>query len=189
MRMFRVVLLVILAALTGCNIQPSENDMPSTEFSTFVDDYFNALFEWAPAWGTSAGFHEYDARFEDYSAAARARRIDTLLQFQARLTDLRGKPMPSADAIDSEFLDSQIRAELMDLESPLGSLRNPMSYVGLPGSSIDGLMKRNFAPAADRLRSVISRLRGIPALMNALRENVQNPPRELTERCWPSLRR
>ena len=32
-----------------------------------------------------------------------------------------------------------------------------MGYAGLPGGAIDGLMKRDFAPAADRLRSVIAR--------------------------------
>ena len=35
-----------------------------------------------------------------------------------------------------------------------------MGYAGLPGDAVDGLMKRDFAPAADRLRSVIARLSG-----------------------------
>ena len=35
------------------------------------------------------------------------------------------------------------------------------------GNAIDLLMKRNFAPPAERLRSVVSRLKGVPALMEA----------------------
>lgn len=40
------------------------------------------------------------------------------------------------------------RAKLLDLETGQSWKRNPMSYVYLPGNGIDGLMKRNFAPAA-----------------------------------------
>ena len=43
------------------------------------------------------------------------------------------------------------------------------------------LMSRNFAPAADRLRSVISLERGIPRVMEEARQNVSNPPRVYTE--------
>ena len=42
-------------------------------------------------------------------------------------------------------------------------------------------MKRDFAPAADRLRSVIARLKATPAMFAALRANVDNPPREFTD--------
>jgi hypothetical protein len=56
-----------------------------------------------------------------------------------------------------------------------------MNYIALPGGSIDGLMKRDFAPAKDRLRSVISRLRGVPAVLAAMRANTENPPREFTD--------
>ena len=41
--------------------------------------------------------------------------------------------------------------------------RNPMLYTGLPGGAVDVVIKRDFAPA-DRLRAVISREKGIPAV-------------------------
>src|SRR5581483_11842024 len=47
--------------------------------------------------------------------------------------------------------------------------------------AIDGLIKRDFAPAADRLRSVIARLKATPAMFAALRANVEEPPREFTD--------
>ena len=89
--------------------------------------------------------------------------------------------MSADEAIDAEILEARINAELLDLET-LGTWRtNPMTYVGLPGGSIDGLLKRNFAPPAERLRSVIARLKGVPPLLEAMRENVQNPPHEFTD--------
>jgi hypothetical protein len=56
-----------------------------------------------------------------------------------------------------------------------------MNYVGLPGGAIDGLMKRNFAPPSERLRSVVARLKSVPALMDSMKANVQNPPHEFTD--------
>src|SRR5262249_5213802 len=41
-----------------------------------------------------------------------------------------------------------------------------------------GLMKRNFAPPAERLRSVVARLRAVPALYDAARANIEDPAPE-----------
>jgi hypothetical protein len=48
-----------------------EPDVPSADFSAFADRYFSALYAFAPAQGTAAGFHECDAKLEDLSAGAR----------------------------------------------------------------------------------------------------------------------
>jgi uncharacterized protein (DUF885 family) len=55
-----------------------------------------------------------------------------------------------------------------------------MGYARLPGEAVDGLMKRAFAPAPERLRSVIARLRAVPALYAAARANLENPAPEHT---------
>jgi uncharacterized protein (DUF885 family) len=56
-----------------------------------------------------------------------------------------------------------------------------MGYIATPPGAVDGLMKRDFAPAATRLRAVVARLKATPALFAALRANVDNPPREFTD--------
>ncbi len=151
---------------------------------SFVEDYFNALFEWSPSLATSIGFHEYDSKLEDFSSAAIGRRVEKLKQLQADLAHARAGKLAAGEDIDAEILDGQIRAELLDLETLQTWRRNPMNYVGLPGGAIDGLMKRNFAPPAERLRSVVARLKGIPALMDAMRQNIQNPPHEFTDLAY-----
>ncbi|MGH6689896.1 MAG: hypothetical protein ACREF4_04350 [Gammaproteobacteria bacterium] len=47
--------------------------------------------------------------------------------------------------------------------------------------TVDGLMKRNFAPGPEWLRSVVAPAPRRPALMAAMRENISNPPREFTD--------
>src|SRR5436309_20518 len=178
--MLRLRPLVLLIVLTGCQPQPQKQPEGSA-MPSFVDDYFKALFEWSPSTATATGFHEYDSKLEDFSAAAVSGRINKLKQLQADLARARGGQISADERIDAEILDSQIHAELLDLETLQTWRHNPMSYVGLPGGAVDGLMKRNFAPPAERLRSVIARLKGVPALMDAMKTNIQNPPHEFTD--------
>src|SRR4030095_5594277 len=120
-------------------------------------------------------------KFEDFSAVAHVKRIQKLKELQARLNAMPQASMSSDEQIDAEILQGQINGELLELETLQTWRKNPMNYVGLPGGSIDSLIKRNFAPPPERLRSVTARLKAIPAMLDAMRANVQNPPHEFTD--------
>lgn len=183
-RKFRITGIVVGITLICMAIHQTpliQAEDPPGVFARFVDDYFDAYFAQKPSEGTAAGLHQYDDRLEDYSAEMMQKRIATVKALQVRLEKIRSTQLPQEDARDAEMLAGQMQAELLDLEV-LGNWRkNPMNYLGTPPSAIDGLIKRNFAPAADRLRSVIARLKATPALFAALKTNVQNPPREFTD--------
>ena len=85
------------------------------------------------------------------------------------------------DGIDLEALESRIRADLLEWEALGFQMQNPMTYAGLPGTTIDLLFKRDFAPAATRLKSVTARLQKIPTLYAAGKANVKTPPKEWTD--------
>ena len=176
-QLLRFAIVFLLICLTGCL---KSDGSRSEAMAQFIDDYFQAFFEWNPSSATSVGFHQYDDKIEDYSAAAFQKRIDTLKQLQTRLATLPSQRTPD-DAIDIEILDGQIRAELLNLEILQTWRHNPMNYVSLPGAAVDNLMKRNFAPPADRLRSIVSRLKGVPAMIAAMKRNIDNPPHEFTD--------
>ena len=150
-------------------------------FSRFVDDYFDAQFRAQPSSGTEAGLHQYDAKLEDLSRAAVLARIAELKQLQARLDAIDRKQLSFDDGIDAQALAGDIRSNLQSLEALRNWERNPMLYVRVPGNAVDGLMKRNFAPARERLRSVVARLEAAPAVYAAARANVQDPPKEFTD--------
>jgi uncharacterized protein (DUF885 family) len=172
-------LLLAFVVQTGAH-QAEAADTPSP-FSVFVDDYFDAYFDRKPSEGTAAGFHKYDDKLEDGSAAATKKRIETVKTLLSRLEKLRAGKLTEDEAIDAEVLDGQMRAELLDLEIVRSWRKNPMNYISTPPGAIDGLMKRDFAPAATRLRSVISRLKATPAMFEALQTNMEYPPKEFTE--------
>jgi len=162
---------------------PVKKDAPSgtdPAFAKFVDDYFDSRYSAGPLEGSAAGFHQYDTKMPDRSRAAIEKRIADLKGQLQRLTAFDRAKLPFDDAIDAQALEGDIRAELLDLETLRNWERNPMGYAGTAGRAVNDLMKRDFAPKADRLRSVIARLKGVPAICAAGKANLKNPPAEFT---------
>src|ERR1044071_7737568 len=103
------VVIFILAALGAACQRPKEKaaapEAPSAPFAAFVDEYFIALFDWSPTSGTAQGFHQYDTKLDDLSAAAYAKRIETLKTELSRLQSLRSGGLSGNDSIDAEVLE------------------------------------------------------------------------------------
>jgi uncharacterized protein (DUF885 family) len=150
-------------------------------FSQVADAYFDSSFAFAPSAGTAVGFHQYDTLFEDRSAAAVTRRLGTLRAQLAQLDSVRAGKLSSDDSIDAAIIDGSIRSEVQDLDVLASWRKNPISYVGSPGNAVDLLMKRDFAPPAERLRALTARLRQMPAMFAAMKANMDNPPPEFTD--------
>ena len=174
-----MVLPIALALATL--FSPIPDDDADRAFTGFVDSYFAARFAYRPSEGTAQGFHEYDGKIENLSAASILIHTRRLQQELLKLGELDRSQLSFDNRIDSAVIASQIRGELLDLVTLVTWKKNPMEYVGIPGGAIDGLMKRDFAPKTNRLRSIILRLKGIPALHEAMKVNVQNPPKEFTD--------
>jgi uncharacterized protein (DUF885 family) len=178
------VLVLALSAVLGCAHERGlTRDEAHARFDQLSNDYFSEAFAFEPTAGTAAGFHQYDAQLEDYSAtrvAAHVRVLHGLLDRTLALWTER-VALPFDDQIDLEALDSRVHADLLEWETMGFKLQNPMTYSGLPGTSLDVLLKRDFAPPAERLKSVIARLQRIPSLYAAGKANLKTPPKEWTD--------
>src|SRR5260370_39096282 len=108
-------------------------------------------------------------------------RIAELKDQQRQLAEIRRGNLPFDDSIDAQLIDGQIRSAVLGLETLRTWETNPMGYVSLPGRAIDGLIKRRFAPAPERLQSVIARLGQVPSIYAAAKANVKDPPKEFTD--------
>src|SRR5471032_1305127 len=179
----RVALIATLAgaALLALGCTDASKGGGPTAFAAFADTYFDSVYAFAPSAGTAAGFHQYDSKIVEAQLAAEQRRIATLKLQLAKLDTLRGGKLSLDDSIDAALVDGAIRSELQDLEVIRSWQTNPMGYAGLAGGAVDLLMKRNFAPPVDRLKAVTARLRGIPAVLAAMKANISNPPKEFTD--------
>jgi uncharacterized protein (DUF885 family) len=188
-RFLSPVFLVALACTRATPSPPSPTPGPaapaasaaSGAFAKFVDEFFDARFEYLPTQATEDGFHQYDTKLEDRSRARIEARIAELKSFLSRLKAFDRSQLTSDDAIDADAIEGNIRSFLLDQETLRNWQRNPMGYAGLPGGSADGLIKRDFAPAADRLRSLIAREIRMPAIYEAGKANLDNPPKEFTD--------
>ena len=177
-RLLPGLIALICGGLLAAATSPAAAAEP-TQFEKFVDRYFAARFAMYPSEATGAGLHDRDDQLEDLSRERYARRIEEL---RAQLAEVEVIPRGNFDEeIDARALVAQVRAELLDLDSLRGWEINPMTYAGLPGGAIDGLIKRDFAPPAERLRLLIARSQKIPAVFAAARANLGNPPKEFTD--------
>jgi uncharacterized protein (DUF885 family) len=150
-------------------------------FNKLVDDYFDFYFQFHPTAGAQAGLHQYDGKLEDLSRSSVDAEVAGLLKFQNLFRSLANDGLSQESAGDLEVLNSAIQARLLELQSIQMWRKDPDLYISDPIYGIFLLMTRNFAPPADRLRSVISLESGIPKVLEAARQNVTNPPRIYTE--------
>jgi len=150
-------------------------------FDKLVDDYFDFYFQFHPTAGTQAGLHQYDEKLEDFSRSAVDAEIAGAIKFQKLFNSIAGGELSQESACDLEILTASIQGRLQELQTIQMWRKDPSVYIDDPSSAIFLLMSRKFAPAVDRLRSVISLERGIPRVMEEARQNVSNPPRVYTE--------
>ena len=84
-------------------------------------------------------------------------------------------------AADLEIVASNIRSQLLTLETIRPWERNADNYSGICANGAFTLMERKFASPDERLRSLIAREKQMPELLNNARLNLKNPPRVFTE--------
>ncbi len=156
-------------------------DTPARSFDTLVDEYFDFYFQVHPSEATAAGFHQHDNELADYSAAGRQRELRGMKEFLGKFEQVDRAQLPPGTAADCVWLISSIHSGLLELQDIQMWRKDPDSYTSGVANSIFLLMKRNFAPPEERLRSVIARERQIPQAFEAARQNLQNPPRIYTE--------
>jgi Bacterial protein of unknown function (DUF885) len=183
-RLFAATTLLALACVRATPSAPPPAPAPAkptASLSKFVDDYFEARFDYLPSQGTDAGLHQYDGKLEDRSRARIEARIVEIRTFLARLQKFDRSNLSFDEAIDADALEGEIWGFLLDQETLRTWEHNPMGYAGLPGFAADSLIKRDFAPAAERLRSLVAREKLMPAVYTAGKANLVNPPREFTD--------
>ncbi|HXX29932.1 MAG TPA: DUF885 domain-containing protein [Myxococcaceae bacterium] len=173
-------LLLAAACATTRGMSP---EAAHAAFTKLVDDAFSEEFAFNPVNATNAGIHSYDGQLEPWTDVRIRAHVVALEGLLDRTTALwtERTALGTDDLIDLEALDGHLRVELLDWNLLHFTARNPMTYAGRAGNAIDPLLKRDFAPARERLKSVISRLEKVPALYTAGKGNVTSPPREWTE--------
>ncbi|MGE0043833.1 MAG: DUF885 domain-containing protein [Vicinamibacterales bacterium] len=144
-------------------------------FPHFVDDYLAYLYEVNPTSATMDGVHVHDDLLEDYRKTAIDGMLGALAGFERRLDGIPGDQLPKVERIERGIVADHIRARRFELEEVRSWERNPHVYADLIASSLAAQAIFDYAPEADRARRVLSKLRQVPRLVNAARENIKEP--------------
>jgi uncharacterized protein (DUF885 family) len=142
----------------------------------FVDHYLAFLHESQPTDATLDGVHAYDDLLEDFSRAAIETHARTLGGFSRRLDQIAPDSLTATERIEHPIVAANIRARLYELEEVRGWERNPLIYGHTLASTLVGQTLFDYAPATERARRVLSKLRQLPRFVQSARENVKDPP-------------
>jgi uncharacterized protein (DUF885 family) len=180
MKAIRIMtLLTMLSALVlplgSCSRGPSADE----RFVGLANRYLEKARELDPEWATSLGDHRFDNRLTDRSLAGYRRRADLQRAYLDSLDALDPQKLSQTNRIDYRILRNQLEGGLFAYEEIREHEWNPLVYN--LGGAIYGLLARDFAPLRERLANLKERLEGIPGVLAAARNNLQDPPRIHTE--------
>src|SRR6185436_18943060 len=148
----------------------------SEPFPHFVDDYLAYLQEVLPSHASSDGVHLHDDLLEDLSRSAVDAHVRTLSGFGRRLHQIDPETLPANEKIEHPIVGSNIEARMFEYEEVRTWERNPQLYADLIGTSLAGQALFAYAPEAERARRIVSKLRQVPRLVQAARDNIKEAP-------------
>ena len=148
----------------------------SEPLSHFVDDLLGYLHETHPTYATLDGVHTHDDLLEDLSRPALEDETRALSGYLRRLSDIDVDPLPVTERLEHKMLAANLRGRMFELEDVRTWERNPQFYADILASSVAGQALFTYAPAPERARRVLSKLRQAPRLVQAARDNIKEPP-------------
>jgi uncharacterized protein (DUF885 family) len=142
----------------------------------FVDDLLGYLHETHPTHATLDGVHAHDDLLEDVSRHGIDSEAHALSGYLRRLDEINREALTSVERLEHRMLTAHLQARMFELEAIRTWERNPQFYSDLLASSLAGQTLFTHAPAAERARRVLSKLRQTPRLIQAARDNIKDPP-------------
>ena len=149
---------------------------PSEPFPHFVDDYLAYLYEVLPSQASLDGVHLHDDLLEDLSRSAIDAHVRALSGFGRRLHQIDPAQLPPVEQIERRIVASNIEARMFELEAVRTWERKPHIYADVLAVSLASQALFAYAPEAERALRVVSKLRQVPRLVQAARDNIKEAP-------------
>src|ERR1700733_5778650 len=92
--------LILMAVLSG--VLPGA--VEPRNWDGLVDRFFDEYFHFNPSAATSAGFHQYDSRLEDYSAAAVQGYVAALHRFKGEVSAFPAAGFSAEQSADRDLV-------------------------------------------------------------------------------------
>jgi len=160
---------------------PSHEADESAAVRALGKEYLDLVVEISPERATELGFHQRDTELDDRSAAGFARALER----EQALLDSIGRRFPSEPRDQRARTDLAMLKGALEVDIRLKRERRPLEtqpdLYASPLNAIFLMTARDYAPASERAKNVLSRLEKIPAMIEAAKTNLKRPPRVWTE--------
>jgi uncharacterized protein (DUF885 family) len=186
LRSFEAALFIALACSSACKKKNDQaaspptaeaphavvsgNDVADGAFAAAADEFYLAWLKSAPTQAAGMGYHDYDGKLPDVSAAAIAADVAALKRSLATFEGFAGK-LSAPREFEREVLTAHIRGELFQLDDLRAPMRNPMFYMW--AIELSEYITRDYAPLADRARGLIGIAKGTGAYLDDAATNLQ----------------
>ena len=180
------VLMLGFGATISCSDRPAQPPPPGAgsgdaAFTELARQILDDHHRRHPSAATDLGLHQYDAELEDASEAAIHAESQALQQFRPKLAAIDAATLTTGRQLDREQLQRALDAAVLALDRIRQWAKDPDSYSGAITNSAYVIMKRNYAPASERLTALIAREKKMPGVLLEARKNLGSPPRIYTE--------
>lgn len=165
-----IPILIALGAVVSAGVV--EAAPADSAFETMALEFVNDLPEFSPIDATLIGDHRRDGQLDRVDDAGRRDRLERYEAYLTRLESIDRQALSRANQVDAELLRNELRSRIWRLRTLEEWRWNPLVYVQASGSSIYGLLARDFAPLDERLENAASRLEQLPRFLEQAREAI-----------------
>ncbi len=150
--------------------------MSDKEFKKFQEELFNTIIERNPHFATHVGIHDYDHLLPDGSMDKHLEDIELIEEARDKLESFDPEEL-SQENVFARKVGLHVLDMMLFNEKNIGMWKKNPSVPSLIGGSIFPLLKREFAPFEERLKSIIGRIEGIPEFVEASKSSLVEPIR------------
>ena len=141
-----------------------------------VNDLLAYLHESHPTYATLDGVHTHDDLLEDQSRQAIEGQVHALTGYLRRVEEIKPEALTPVERLERRMLAAHVKSRIFELDDVRTWERQPQHYSDLLSTSLAGQVLFTYAPQDERARRVLSKLRQAPRLIQAARDNIQDPP-------------
>ncbi len=134
-----------------------------------------------PVNATNQGEHSYDGKWPDTTAEGDADYLAFLRRTRTELDALPLASLSDQNRIDAAILRNQLDYQEFKLQELRVVETQPLVWTTLLGDGFDPLIVRDFAPGPERMKSVGSRLDGVPTVVANAKKRLGRPAKIQTE--------
>jgi hypothetical protein len=157
----------------------SETDI---RFYEAAEEYLDGMLRLNPTAATYYGYHRYDGLLEEFGAEGIRDRITFYETWKARFERIAPAGLSPGASTDLELVRNDVEGSLFSLQQLRSYEKDPSVYNDTLGYSALGLTLLEEGDAAwpDRMDSLLSRMKAIPAFLARARQNLRDPSRVVT---------